>query len=96
MCMCINIGVLKPNPDNEPDNLSGHRVIGSTTDKLQVNKINQFCYIVIYYLLKNIRNVLYVRKTFEKILNFSFLYIYFHFAYKISKKKRLFNNFVTT
>lgn len=33
---------LKSDPDTEPDNLWSRRIIGSTADEPQVNKLNNF------------------------------------------------------
>ena len=44
----VKINVLKPDSDTESDNLPDHRITGSTTDELQVNKLIKFIKIITY------------------------------------------------
>lgn len=38
----VRSNVLKPDPNTESNNISGHLITGSTVDELQVNKLIKF------------------------------------------------------
>ena len=40
----VQSNVLKPDPNTEPDDLPGHRVIRSTADEPRVSKLNNLLY----------------------------------------------------